>query len=80
MQITQWSNGGVQPEISQPALGQVVVPKVDMKVQQVIRKHILESANARNRAADLLNAAKRAVEIAIEQDEKAAFAYLKANT
>ncbi|CAN1516423.1 RMtype1_S_SonII-TRD2-CR2_like domain containing protein [Burkholderiaceae bacterium] len=80
MQITQWSNGGVQPEISQPALGQVVVPKVDMKVQRVIRRHILESANARNRSADLLYAAKRAVEIAIEQDEKAAFTYLEANT
>jgi type I restriction enzyme S subunit len=80
MQIMQWSNGGVQPEISQPSLGKLIVPKVTAKVQLDIRRFILEAANARKRSADLLNAAKRAVEVAIEQDEKAAFIYLEANT
>lgn len=80
MQIMQWSNGGVQPEISQPSLGKLIVPKVTTKVQLDIRRLILEAASARKRSADLLNAAKYSVEVAIEQDEKAAFVYLEANT
>ena len=80
MQIMQWSNGGVQPEISQPSLGQLIVPKVKASVQLDIRRHILEAATARQRSTDLLNAAKRAVEVAIEKNEKAAFDYLEANT
>jgi hypothetical protein len=80
MQIMQWSNGGVQPEISQPSLGQLIVPKVKATAQQDIRRRILEAATARQRSTDLLNAAKRAVEIAIEQDEKSAMAHLESNT
>jgi len=77
MQIIKWSNGGVQPEISQPSLNEILVPIVDFEVQQRIRKDILLSRQQRQESTRLLNAAKRAVEIAIEDSELAALAYLR---
>lgn len=75
-QIDQKSNGGVQPEINQPSLKSIVVPKLDQEIQRMIRKSVEESHNARNQAKSLLDRAKRAVEIAIEESEAAALAYL----
>lgn len=76
MQIKQWSNGGVQPEINQPSLAQIVVPKIARQTQQEIRDAIFAAREKRQRATQLLEAAKRAVEIAIEQSEAEALAYL----
>ncbi len=76
MQIQQWSNGGVQPEISQPALKSIVVPILAQSAQQEIRALILEARKLRALSASLLETAKRAVEIAIEQDEAAGMAYI----
>lgn len=47
-------------------------------LQQSIREQVEKSFEQRQRAIQLLNAAKRAVEIAIEDSETAALAYLKA--
>jgi len=77
MQIQQWSNGGVQPEISQPSLRQIIVPRLEITKQQEIRAGILAARKQRERATQLLEAAKRAVEIAIEDSEAAALAYLE---
>lgn len=76
MQIQQRSNGGVQPEISQPALKSIVVPIPPQNTQQEIRRLILSARKLRDLSKDLLDAAKRAVEIAIEEDEAAGLAYL----
>jgi len=76
MQIQKWSNGGVQPEISQPALKAIVVPVPPMAVQLRIRDLILNARQLRDRSNGLLEAAKRAVEIAIEKDEAAGLTYL----
>lgn len=78
MQIQKWSNGGVQPEISQPAVKVITVPILEWSDQQEIRRLILLSRKLRTNSDNLLQAAKRAVEIAIEQDEAAAMAYLTA--
>lgn len=78
MQIQQRSNGGVQPEISQPALKSIVVPIPPASVQQEIKYLVLSAQKLRDASNDLLEAAKRAVEIAIEQDEAAGLAYLAA--
>ena len=77
MQIQKWSNGGVQPEISQPALKAIVVPIPPMAVQHKIRDSIVKARQLRARSDHLLEAAKRAVEIAIEKDEMAGLAYLE---
>lgn len=76
MQIQKWSNGGVQPEISQPAVKSLIVPILPLPVQHEIRRLILEARQLRALSRKLLEAAKRAVEIAIEQDEAAGMAYL----
>ena len=76
MQIQMWSNGGVQPEISQPALKALVVPVLPLSIQHEIRSLILKARQLRAASEHLLEAAKRAVEIAIEQDEATAMAYL----
>jgi len=76
-QILKWSNGGVQPEISQPSLSNILVPVLESHIQQEIRKNILLSREERLKATQLLDAAKRAVEIAIEDSEASALAYLQ---
>jgi restriction endonuclease S subunit len=80
MQIQQRSNGGVQPEISQPALKSIVVPIPPTSAQQEIKRLVLSAQKLRDSSNDLLEAAKRAVEIAIEHDEAAGLAYLAAQT
>ncbi len=76
LQIQQHSNGGVQPEISQPSLKSIFIPNLDPTKQKEIRACILAGHTARQRAQILLEAAKRAVEIAIEEDESIALEYL----
>lgn len=78
MQIQQWSNGGVQPEISQPSLRKIIVPRLPIATQREIRDGILAARMQRESATQLLAAAKRAVEIAIEDSETAALDHLAA--
>lgn len=80
MQIQQRSNGGVQPEINQPALKSILVPIPPQSAQQEIRRLILSARKLRDSSNDLLDVAKRAVEIAIEQNEQAAITYVEANS
>ena len=54
-----------------------VIPILHQEKQTEIERKVLESFNLRTRAKDLLEHAKRAVEIAIEQDEQAAINALK---
>lgn len=77
-QIIKWSNGGVQPEINQPSLNSILIPILDFSMQQQIRQSLLESRLLRQMSKSLLDVAKRAVEIAIEQDEAAALAFIEA--
>lgn len=78
MQIEQQSNGGVQPEINQPALKRIVIPRLSETDQADVRAHIHAAEKARREARHLLAAAQRAVEIAIEHSEAAALAHLTA--
>ena len=55
-------------------------PIPDMEVQSKIKHKVIESFNLRKRSKHLLECAKRAVEIAIEQDEQTAIDYLERET
>lgn len=77
MQIEQYSNGGVQPEINQPSLKAILVPRLEPQYQDAIRETILRAYGARNEASLLLERAKRAVEIAIEESEMAAMKFIE---
>ena len=54
-----------------------VVPLLHQEKQTKIEQKVIESFNLRRRAKDLLDHAKHAVEIAIEQDEQAAIDWLE---
>lgn len=72
MQIEQRTNGGVQPEINQPALKSILLPSLKESDQKQIRACIMRSRETRQQARALLERAKRAVEVAIEENEPAA--------
>lgn len=57
-----------------------VIPILHQEKQTEIEQKVLESFNGRKRAKDLLEQAKRAVEIAIEQDEQTAIDWLNSTT
>ncbi len=54
-----------------------VIPTLHEEKQAEIQQKVIESFNLRKHAKDLLEYAKRAVEIAIEQDEQSAIDWLK---
>jgi len=55
----------------------VVVPIIDYTKQEKIAAFVEESFRLKNQSEQLLETAKRAVEIAIEQDEEAAIQYIE---
>lgn len=58
-------------------LKEILLPIPDMEIQYQIKDKIIESLNLRKQSKHLLECAKRAVEIAIEQDEQTAIGYLE---
>ncbi|MBU3641901.1 restriction endonuclease subunit S [Polynucleobacter sp. Fuers-14] len=58
----------------------VLVPILDMSIQQKIASQIQESFKLKAESERLLEVAKRAVEIAIEQDEQAGMNYIEQQT
>ena len=66
------------PAISETDLLGLPIPAIDVKTQHVVQQSVRDAASSREKATHLLDAAKRAVEIAIEDSEAAALAYLDA--
>ena len=66
-----------QPKISDKDLHNFVIPILTEEKQIQIQQKVIESFNFHNHAKDLLEHAKRAVEIAIEQDEQTAINWLE---
>lgn len=61
-------------------IAQFLIPFVDNKTQLKIREKIISSLALKRQSVALLEVAKRAVEIAIEQDEMAAISYIEATS
>lgn len=75
--ILKWCQDGSQhPRFSEGDLLSIPVPDAVATVSDQITKIVQHGFTARHRARKLLEAAKRAVEIAIEDREPAAMAYL----
>lgn len=64
------------PAISEADLLALPIPAIDTKTQHAVQQSVRDAANSRAKANNLLNAAKRAVEIAIEDSEASALTYL----
>jgi len=75
--VLKWCQDGSQhPRFSESDLLAIPVPNVVAQVSPAITKIVQGGFAARERARKLLGAAKRAVEVAIEEGEPAALAYL----
>lgn len=59
---------------------QTLIPVADKKIQNQIQRKITESFNLRKQSKHLLECAKKAVEMAIEKNEKTATQWLKKQT
>ena len=71
-----FSSASMYPAISEADILALPFPTVDKTTEKAVVSAVREGRVARARSRELLNAAKRAVEIAIEDSEAAAIAYL----
>ena len=75
MQLKKGCSGTILSAINKDALNQVVFPVIEEGTQSRIRQKVAESSALRQQSKHLLERAKQAVEIAIEQGEQAAIAW-----
>lgn len=80
LQLKKGCSGTILTAINRDEFKQVVLPKVIQSKQTEIQQKVIESFNLRKQSKHLLECAKRAVEIAIEQDEQAAINWLENET
>lgn len=79
--VLKWCQDGSQhPRFSESDLLSIPVPDVILEISESVTKIVQEGFAARRRARKLLQVAKRAVEIAIEDSEEAAVIYLSQQT
>ena len=77
LQLKKGCSGTILTAINKEEFNKIAVPIIRAEKQIEIQQKVVESSNLRKRAKDLLEHAKRAVEMAIEQDEGAAIAWLE---
>lgn len=77
LQAERAASGAIIQHWKPSEIQQVIIPVVDMAVQQELSRMVQQSFSLRRQSEQLLNRAKQAVELAIEQGEDAAMAWLK---
>lgn len=80
MYFGKYKTQTAQPKISDKDLHHFVIPLFSEEKQIQIEQTVVESFRLRKQSKHLLECAKRAVEIAIEQDEQTAIDYLENET
>lgn len=80
LQFKKGCSGTILTAINQDEFKQIILPIISDKTQKTIQQKITESFNLRKQSKHLLECAKRAVEIAIEQNEDAAIKWLHEQT
>ena len=78
--LKQRCSGTILTAISKDELLSMPLPKIDPDVQKVIAEKVQESFALRRKSKELLEYAKQAVEMAIEQGEDVALEWLKTNS
>ncbi|MBU0713694.1 restriction endonuclease subunit S [bacterium] len=78
--LLKFNIGTQYPVIRDEDVLNLPIPKISKDVQEEISKEIRLSQKLEKQSEQLLELAKRAVEIAIEQGEETAIDYIKANT
>lgn len=74
------SRGSVQQRLNQETLKEIKIPLITPSKQQKITEKIHESHRLKRQSKHLIEFAKKAVEMAIEQDEQKAINWLKEQT
>ena len=77
LQLKKGCSGTILTAISRDEFSKIIIPILAQSKQQEIQQKIAESFALRKKSKQLLEAAKRAVEIAIEQGETAAMQWLE---
>lgn len=75
-QLERIGTGGVQTNISGNDIKNILIPKITTKIQNHIAELANESFRLKQQSENLLEIAKRSVEIAIEQNEEIALQYI----
>ena len=70
------TSASMYPAISEADLLALPIPNIPAVTQKDVEKSVTAARQAKQRATQLLDAAKRAVEIAIEKGETAAMNYI----
>lgn len=77
LQLKKGCSGTILTAINKEEFKKIILPKVDEVKQTDIQKKVTESFNLRKQSKHLLESAKKAVEMAIEQNEQTAIKWLK---
>ncbi len=75
--IERLSRGSVQQRLNQETLKSFIIPIIDHSIQTQIEKKIQKSFQLKKESKELLELAKKAVEIAIEEGEEVAMEYIR---
>ena len=79
LQANRDSNGAIIQHWRIDDIKKVIIPILPLATQEIIASQVQESFALRKRSEELIKVAIRAVEIAIEQNEEAAIAYVDEN-
>jgi len=75
--LTREQTGNVQPYVNIPNFSNLIVPLIDKQIQTQIENKIKESFRLKEKSKELLELAKRGVEVAIEEGEEVAIKFIK---
>ena len=76
-QLKKRCSGTILIAVPKESLRDIIIPLLPFETQQKIASLVQQSHEARRKAKELLEVAKRAVEIAIEKNEKEALEYIQ---
>ena len=79
MQLKRGCKGTILTAISKDELKNIIVPLLPQSIQSQISAKIQQSFESREKSKQLLEVAKRAVEIVIEENEEAGLKYIEEN-
>ncbi|MBX0310957.1 MAG: hypothetical protein JHC31_04020 [Sulfurihydrogenibium sp.] len=77
LQLKKKCSGTILTAVPKESLRDIIIPILSLSIQQKIASLVQQSHEARRRAKELLEIAKRAVEIAIEESEEKAQEYIQ---
>ena len=80
LQLKRGCSGSILTAINKDELKRLILPVLPSDIQAQITQNVTDSFNLRSQSKHLLECAKRAVDIAIEQDEQTATEWLSSET